>query len=73
MSTPPTKATIKKQLFITIYEPMPLFMEEPRLQVVIYVPPFVNIPFTPTPTSDHLLLIPPMLNVSNVLSAKEKW
>lgn len=52
---------------------MPLFIEQPRLQVVIYVPPLANIPFTPTPTSDHLLLIPPMLNVSNVLSAKEKW
>ncbi len=52
---------------------MPLFIEEPRLQVVNYVPPLANIPFTPMPTSDHLLLIPLMLNVSNVSSAKKKW
>jgi hypothetical protein len=48
-------------------------LKNQRLQVVIYVPPLANIPFTPTPTNDYLLFIPPMLNVSNVLSAKEKW
>ncbi len=38
---------------------MPLFYRGTKVASCYLCAPLTNIPFTPTPTSDHLLLIPP--------------